>query len=117
MLGKNLENNKAKIAFKKIINMKKIRTKKYVELEDIISKSSFDSCNYAYSVLKGRFEKGEESIGKDLNTCYLYARHVIHGQLPDNLHCIMMANAIMGNMWADAYFIYLRKLETNHQEK
>jgi hypothetical protein len=41
MLEKNLEHHKAKIAFKKIINMKKIRTNKYIELENIISKSSF----------------------------------------------------------------------------
>lgn len=111
MLEKNSEHYKAKIAFKKIIKMKKIRTKKYIELENIISKSSFHSCNYAHNVLKGRFEKGEESIGKDLKICYSYAKFVIKGQLPDDLHCIMMANAIMANVWANAYFIHLKMLE------
>lgn len=103
--------HKAKKAYAKIKKMKKIRTKKYVELEKNISECPFYSLSYAKSVLHGRFEIGEESIGRNLKICYLYARHVILGELPENLHCIMMANAIMGNIWARAYFNYLTHIE------
>ena len=48
--------------------------------EDIISKDARYSYCYARFVLKGRFEKGEDIISKDARYSYYYARDVLKGR-------------------------------------
>ena len=46
-----------------------------------ISEDAMSSYQYAHSVLKGRFELGEEAISKDAKYSYYYVRDIIQNNL------------------------------------
>ena len=64
-----------KEAYRKCIKEKK-RTP---ELENIIANDPEWSYCYAYYVIKGPWERGEESISKDPKWSYYYAKDIIKG--------------------------------------
>jgi hypothetical protein len=53
-----------------------------------------------------RVPEYEEFIVNDIRFCYLYARDVVHGKLPEPMHNIMIAEAIANpqNDYAKYYF-------------
>jgi len=73
--------------------------KRLPELEDIILTSPFYAYAYAMDVIKGRWIEAENIIA----TCwvpasyglYLYAKNVIKGKLPTELHNRMLCFAIV----------------------
>lgn len=59
------------------------------ELEELISECSMSSYLYAKNVIKGRWEKGEESIIRsDCGILRKYVEHVIKGPFPEGEHAL-----------------------------
>lgn len=62
--------------------------------EPAIATNSICSFNYAKYILRGRFELGETAIAQDDDLAYKYATEIIMGQLPEEMHNIMLAKRI-----------------------
>jgi hypothetical protein len=53
-----------------------------------------------------RVPEYEEFLIQDIKFCYLYARHVVHGRLPEKMHNLMIAEALVqsNSHYLKAYF-------------
>lgn len=84
--------------------------KDVTKYEKIISESAEYSYNYAEAVINKRFELGEPAISEDFYFAYKYAKFVIKGKLPEQMHNQMIAQFIKNpnDQHIKAYFEILK---------
>jgi len=70
---------KSEVAYSTYLYLKYNPDQWSLHYENIISREAEASYFYALELIKGRWEKGEKSICKDLSFSYLYAINVLKG--------------------------------------
>ena len=103
-------------AFNSLLNNKNHPNKN--NLEKLISTNAEFSYHYANDVLDDRFFLGENAISQDSFFAYNYAKHIVHGKLPESMHNAMIAHAITDpeNYSIKQYFNYIQHTEWQIQK-
>ena len=78
------------------------------DLEPFFIKDPIYAYLYAIDIIKGRWIEAESIIINDSKYAYYYARNVIKGKLPENMHNAMILYAVNADLYAKAYFDFIK---------
>ena len=88
----------------------KNKKKRIPELEDVIATDSKYSYYYASDIIKGRWEKGEQSIATNCHYSYWYAINIINCPFHLGHHFIF------NSRWKEDYIIFLKSINYDLNE-